>query len=265
MPPRRFFRYGFSGRSSRPRSSSRKCQKIGPRLGQAKPDMSRILDLDRGDPRSHQFVRGAAIAIEAELDVLGGDGVAVVEFGPVAQHEFVGEPVFADRPRFGKARRQVFARHRLHHRVVQRIEDHERRDHPGRLGRVEPARRQRDMHPAGQFALRRCRQRWRSGRETECRQQQQLAAVDGSVPAVRSGCGPITRRIVMTCSLDSPFFAPARSNRCRHPAPIVPAFRSQRRFGRGRRSCIARIGGAAPAGSGAARRIRLAAIVAGRS
>ena len=50
------------------------------------------------------------------------------------------------RPRLGEARRQRLARHRLHHRVVQRVEHHEGRDDALRLGRVEPGRRQRDVN-----------------------------------------------------------------------------------------------------------------------
>ena len=60
--------------------------------------MARIGRLDLGDPLLHQLVRGAAIALEGELDVLGGDRVAVVELGALAQHEIVGQAVLGRRP-----------------------------------------------------------------------------------------------------------------------------------------------------------------------
>ena len=114
--------------------------------------MLRIGRLDRRHVVLHQLVRGAAIALEREFHVLGGDRLAIVEFDALAQHEFVAEPVLRGRPRLGEARRLRLARHRLHHRVVQRVEHHEGGDDPLRLGRVEPGRRQRDVDGPGQLA-----------------------------------------------------------------------------------------------------------------
>ena len=44
--------------------------------------------------------------------------------------------------------------HRLHQRVVQRVQDHPRSDDPWRLRRIEPGRRQCRMHAPGQLPLR---------------------------------------------------------------------------------------------------------------
>ena len=130
-------------------------QKVGPGLFELEADMVRVDRFHPGDPLLHHVVCGAAIAFEGKLDVLGGDRLAVMEFGALSQRKVPGQAVFAGRPLFGEGRRQWLPRHRLHHRVVQRIQDEERRDDPRRLGRVEPGRRQRDMHAPGQLALRR--------------------------------------------------------------------------------------------------------------
>src|SRR4029077_21257113 len=79
---------------------------VGPRLLQAEADAARIRRLDRGDPFLEGLVRGAAIALERELDVLGGDRVAVVELHAAAQDELVREPVGRYGPRLGERRGQ---------------------------------------------------------------------------------------------------------------------------------------------------------------
>src|SRR5215471_11056285 len=67
---------------------------------------------------------------------------AVVELRVLAQDELVGEPVLGRRPRLGQARRADVARHRLHERVVQRVEHHEGCDQRFGVAGVEPARDQ---------------------------------------------------------------------------------------------------------------------------
>ena len=93
-------------------------------------------------------------ALEAELHVLGGERVAVVELQPLAQLELVGLLIRAHRPGFGEARRQVVARHRLHQRVVQRVQHPERREHADDLGRIEPGRRERHVERPAHLAFR---------------------------------------------------------------------------------------------------------------
>ena len=145
-------------------------QKVGPRLFQLEADMLRIGCLDRREIGLHQVVRCAAVAFIGELDVFGGDRLTVVEFGLLPDHEVVGQPVRRRRPRLRQARRLRLARHRLHHRVVQRVQHHERGDDPLRLRRIQPIRRQRDMHAVSQLPARRgrCDAR-RAGRETGSR------------------------------------------------------------------------------------------------
>jgi hypothetical protein len=128
-----------------------KCQEVRPWVFQAKADVLRVEDVDRGDPALHQVARRSAIAVEREFDVLGAERVAVVKGEAVAQGEIVSQPVFGGADRLGKARGQALARHRLHHPIVQGVKHHERRDDAGRVGRVEPCRRQRDMDAIGQL------------------------------------------------------------------------------------------------------------------
>jgi hypothetical protein len=117
-------------------------QKIGPWLGELEADMTGIGCFDRRHPLLHQRMIGAMIALEREADVLGGHRLAIVELDAVAQDEIPGKAVLGHRPGFGQVRRHRRAGHRLHHRVVQRVKHHERRDQRLRLGRIEPSRRQ---------------------------------------------------------------------------------------------------------------------------
>src|SRR2546427_1841991 len=111
---------------------------VRPGLLEPKADPARIHDLDRRDLLSQELRRGATIPLEGELHVLGGDGIAVVELHAVAENELVDEAVLRHAPGFGEARRHGVARHRLHHRTLQRVEDHERcTDPPGPPG-VQP-------------------------------------------------------------------------------------------------------------------------------
>jgi hypothetical protein len=100
-----------------------------------------------------QLVAGAPVALEGELDVLRGHGIAVVKARALAQHEFVRGAVGRRRPRLRERRRHGLPRHRLHQRVVKGVEDHEGRDQPGRLRGVEPRGGERDVHAPGDLAL----------------------------------------------------------------------------------------------------------------
>src|SRR5262249_52794074 len=53
-------------------------EKVRPRLLELEADVPGIADLDRGYPLLEQLVRGTAVALEAELDVLGRNLVAVM-------------------------------------------------------------------------------------------------------------------------------------------------------------------------------------------
>ena len=50
----------------------------------------------RGHPLLEELGRGAPVALEGELHVLGGEGVAVVEHDALAEHELVAEAVLGD-------------------------------------------------------------------------------------------------------------------------------------------------------------------------
>ena len=83
---------------------------------------------------------GALGAQEAELHVLGGEEVSVVELEALPQLELVGLLVGTERPRLGQARRHDAAGHRLDQRVVERVLDPERRDEALHLAWIEPGR-----------------------------------------------------------------------------------------------------------------------------
>ena len=81
-------------------------QKIGPRVLQREAHMPRIGGFDRGDPLLEHVVRGAAIALERELHVLGGDRIAVVEVNArrAARNRSAARPSTPRRTRRGSAR-----------------------------------------------------------------------------------------------------------------------------------------------------------------
>ncbi len=124
---------------------------IGPDLLQMKADRTRIDDFD---PR-HFLLQlggaGALIAVEAEFDVLGGQRIAVMKRQVRAQLEFVGQPVLALLPRFGERRTHIGAGIGPHQRVMQRVQNAERRDLRRRGRGIEPGRRDRHMKRQDEF------------------------------------------------------------------------------------------------------------------
>ena len=168
-----------------------KHHEVGPWLIQLEANMPLVHRLHGGNLLLQNILRGAFVALERELDVFRGNGIAIMESDAIAQHEIVAQPVRRCRPGFGEAGRQFLARHRLHDRVMQRVQDHERRDDPRRLGRVEPGRRQRDMHAPGQLTLRRAfpgEARGNAGKSQRRAARQQIA------PADRTRGSPKARR-----------------------------------------------------------------------
>ena len=125
---------------------------VGPRLAEPEADVSGIGRLDGGDPVLEGLGEDAAIALEGELDVVGGDGLAGMELRALAEDELVDEPVGRHGPRLGQARRHRLARHRLDERVVQPVQDHERRAGE-RLRRVEIRGDQGRVHAPRHLAL----------------------------------------------------------------------------------------------------------------
>jgi hypothetical protein len=127
----------------------------------------RVHGLDRRDLLLEELRRRAAIALERELHVLGGDGLAVVELGALAEQELGDETVRGQGPGLGEAGRHRVAGHRLHQRVVQRVEDHEGSADPRGLRGVEPGRRQGDVYRPGELARRRRHDGWHGERNDE--------------------------------------------------------------------------------------------------
>src|SRR5262245_28612064 len=111
--------------------------KIRPWLLEAKADTARLRGLDRGDSLLEYRRGDAAVALERELHVVSRDGLAVVEPHPLAQHELIDEPIRRCTPRLRQAGRHTLVWCRLHERVVERVEEHERRDKARRLRRLE--------------------------------------------------------------------------------------------------------------------------------
>ena len=128
---------------------------VRPRLMQHELHLVRVDDHDL----LHLFLELRPLrALEAELHVLGGERVAVVEFHALAQGEFVDEPILAHRPGFREAVRHEVSGHRLYQRVVQRVQHPERcKIAEEKLPRIEPGRRQghvkRKPHLAFRFGL----------------------------------------------------------------------------------------------------------------
>ena len=106
-------------------------EEVGPRLLELEAHPVRIDDLDRGHLVLQELRGGAAVALEAELHVLRGERIAVVEHDALAQDELVAESVLGHGPRLGERRGHGVARHGLHHGVVQRVEHLHDRDDPG--------------------------------------------------------------------------------------------------------------------------------------
>src|SRR3989441_12611097 len=71
----------------------------------------------------------------------------------LAEDEIDHGAVLRDRPRLGQAGCLRLPGHRLHHRIVQRVEDDERRDEALEVPRVQPARDQADVDGVGELAL----------------------------------------------------------------------------------------------------------------
>ena len=79
-------------------------EEVRPRLLQDEADAVRRGDLDRLDLLLEELGGGAAIPLEAELDVVGRHRLAVVKHGALAQHELVPEAVGTLGPRLREAR-----------------------------------------------------------------------------------------------------------------------------------------------------------------
>jgi hypothetical protein len=76
-----------------------------------------------------------------------------MEFGALPNDHIVGELVVTDGDQFSQAGCKAVTRHRLHHRIVDGIEHHVRRDDARGFRRVEPGRGERHVHGPGELAI----------------------------------------------------------------------------------------------------------------
>src|SRR5438552_16378843 len=81
-----------------------------------------IDDLDLLDARLQRLGPGPLVALEAKLNVLGGDRVAVVELEPSAELELVDPPVRAFLPRLSRASAHLLPRQRARPRIMVSID-----------------------------------------------------------------------------------------------------------------------------------------------
>src|SRR5882724_8298229 len=105
----------------------------------------------------------------------------------LAQDEIVDEPIRRRGPRLGQAGRERLAGHRLHDAVVERVEDHERRD-DGRLRWIEVRRHQGRMNRPRDLPVRR-------GADRDRRHQEEQRDGDDREELHRVSCRPMKSRI----------------------------------------------------------------------
>ena len=96
-----------------------------------------IEDLDGLHLVVQELGRRPLVAAEAEVHILGGEGVPVVELHALPQRKFVHQPIRALRPGFCQAGGQGTAREGFDERVMKGIEKHKGGGEPGGLGRIE--------------------------------------------------------------------------------------------------------------------------------
>src|SRR2546427_6008786 len=84
---------------------------VGPRLLEPEPDALGIDDLHGGDPSLERAGRRPAIALEAELHVLGGHRLALVGLYAPAKDELLDQARGRRVPRLREAGRHLSVRH----------------------------------------------------------------------------------------------------------------------------------------------------------
>ena len=126
---------------------------VRPRLLQDEAHLGRPDDLNLLHLLLEQRRRRSFVSLEGEFHVLGRHRRAVVEFRVLAERERVGQVILRLAPRLGETRRLHTGRHRLHHRVVDGVDDHVRRAEPLHVAGVEPLGRERDVHAVPHLAF----------------------------------------------------------------------------------------------------------------
>src|SRR5262249_57013516 len=87
------------------------------------------------------------VALERELHVLRGDGIAVLEPHTLPQREVIGAPVAARLPGLRESGARTLARKWPHQGIVNRVVHHQGQRRPRGLRRIEEGRRKRHVHP----------------------------------------------------------------------------------------------------------------------
>jgi len=164
-------------------------EEVGPRRLEAEAHAAGIGCLDTGHPVLERLRGGALVALVGELHVLSGDRLTVVELRALPQDEVVGEPVLGHRPRLGEARGLRVAGHRLEHGIVERVEEHVRRDDARRLGGVEPRRRDRHVDGPRELPLGGGRRGRRDKQSQEQQHDNQSSSGHGSLLCIAKRSG----------------------------------------------------------------------------
>src|SRR5438309_2623974 len=97
----------------------------------------------------------------------------------------------------GETWRVDVARHRLDHRVVQRVEHHERGDQRLRVGRIEPERRERNVEGPSQLTLRPRRAGDRGSARNKARRGRGQEVAAGQGETIASRLRRLTIRLTM--------------------------------------------------------------------
>ena len=103
-------------------------QKIRPGLMQPEADVVRIDDLDGLDLLFQFRSPGPFVALKAELHVLSGKGIAVVELHPLPQLKVVRQAVLRSRSTWWRGRGTWVVGHGFHQGIVHGVQKHIGRD-----------------------------------------------------------------------------------------------------------------------------------------
>src|SRR5215831_14750274 len=91
------------------------------------------------------------VACEAKDHILSSTGITVVEFPTRTQLELVCQAIWAFAPRLRQGWSHTLPWQRAHDRIVERVQNAKGGNLGGRLGGVEPAWAQRDVHGIHEF------------------------------------------------------------------------------------------------------------------
>ena len=108
--------------------------------------LMRVDDLHRLDVLLQVSGARAFVALETELHVLGRERVAVVKRHALTQLKIVHQAIRTLAPLGGQTGRHGTVRHGFDYGIMESIQEHERGNDAGGLGRVKPGRSNGDMN-----------------------------------------------------------------------------------------------------------------------